>query len=692
MTEVWENIQSLLKMGFGTPLMLVIMLSMMILPLPTFLLDIFFTFNIALSLVVLLAVIYSERPLDFAIFPTVILLATLLRLALNIASTRVVLLNGQNGSGAAGAVIESFGEVVIGGNYTVGIVVFIILIIINFVVVTKGAGRVSEVSARFTLDSMPGKQMAIDADLNSGLITQEEAVKRRAEIVQEADFYGSMDGASKFVRGDAMAGILVLIINMVGGLMIGMLQHDMSFNDALHNYILLTIGDGLAAQVPSLVLSTATAIIVTRVSSAQDMGEALFSQLLGKPESLYISGGVIGLIGIIPGMPHVAFLLLAMGMAGIGYFITQRQKTVKEELLQKEKEIPPPIESNVSELSWDDVNPVDVISLEVGYRLIPLVDSAQGGVLLSRIKGVRKKISQDLGFLIPSIHIRDNLDIKPTSYRISLAGVVMGEALIHPDRWLAINPGQVFGNLEGIKGKDPAFGMDAVWITENQREHAHTLGYTVVDASTVIATHLSQILEQNSQQLLGYEETQQLLDKLAVSSPKLVKELVPDSLSLGVVSKVLQGLLMERIPLTDIRTIVETLAENAPKSKDPDFLISQVRVALARLITQQISGLNSELPIITLKPELEQLLQNTIHNGGPGGVSFEPGMADKIQQSLAQFAAQQQSKNEPAVLVVQPTIRAVLARFVRNISHDFHVLSYQEIPDNKQIRIIGTVG
>ncbi|HAT1849696.1 TPA: flagellar biosynthesis protein FlhA [Legionella pneumophila] len=692
MNNVMNYIEYWMRQGFGTPLILIVMISMMMLPLPPFLLDIFFTFNIALSLVVLLAVIYSERPLDFAVFPTVILVATLLRLALNVASTRVVLLNGHNGTDAAGQVIKSFGEVVIGGNYTVGIVVFIILVVINFVVVTKGAGRVSEVSARFTLDALPGKQMAIDADLNAGLINQEQAIKRRTEVAQEADFYGSMDGASKFVRGDAIAGILVLIINIVGGLIIGVFQYNMNINDAVHNYILLTVGDGLVAQVPSLLLSTAAAIIVTRVSSAQNMGQAVISQVFAKPRSLVIAAAIIGLIGIIPGMPHVAFILLSAGLAGIAYLFIKQEKVKLEEQNKEQNEFSQVSDSKVSELSWDDVNPVDVIGLEVGYRLIPMVDNAQGGILLSRIKGVRKKISQELGFLIPSVHVRDNLDLKPNHYRLSLAGVIMGESMIHPDKWLAINPGQVFGNLEGIPTRDPAFGMDAVWINENQKEKAHTLGYTVVDASTVVATHLSMILEQNSQQLLGYEETQQLLDKLAISSPKLVKELVPDGLTLGMVSKVLQGLLSEHIPLTDIRTIVETLAEYASKSKDTEYLISQVRIALSRLITQKISGLNEELPIITLKPELEQLLHNTLQNSGHGGVSFEPGMADKIQQALIQFAAQQQAKQESSVLVVQPSIRTVLARFVRTISSDFHVLSYQEIPDNKQIRIIGTVG
>ncbi|CEK11276.1 flagellar biosynthesis protein FlhA [Legionella hackeliae] len=692
MNAILQFLRQWIQQGLGTPLMLIIMLSMMILPLPAFFLDIFFTFNIALSLIVLLAVIYSDRPLDFAVFPTVILIATLLRLALNVASTRVVLLHGHTGTDAAGQVIQSFGEVVIGGNYTVGLVVFIILVVINFVVVTKGAGRVSEVSARFTLDSLPGKQMAIDADLNAGLISQEQAIKRREEVAQEADFYGSMDGASKFVRGDAIAGILILLINIIGGLIIGVVQHGMSISDALHNYILLTIGDGLVAQVPSLVLSTAAAIMVTRVSSSQNMGNAVVNQVFGNPRSLIIAAAIIGIIGLIPGMPHIAFLILAAGLGGMAYLLIKQEKQKKKAEKIAESTANSANEPTGGELSWDDVNPVDVIGLEVGYRLIPLVDSAQGGVLLSRIKGVRKKISQELGFLIPTVHIRDNLDLKPNHYRISLAGVVMGESAILNDKWLAINPGQVFGELDGQPTKDPAFGLDAVWINENQKEHAHTVGYTVVDASTVVATHLSQILEENSYQLLGYEETQQLLDKLASNSPKLVKELVPDALSLGAVSKVLQGLLVEHIPLTDIRTIVESLAEASSKSKDTDYLISQVRVALSRLITQKISGLNQELPIITLKPELEQLLQNTIQNNAGQGVSFEPGMADKIQQSLVQLAAQQQAKQELAVLVVQPGIRSVLARFVRNISSNLHVLSYQEIPDNKQIRIIGTVG
>jgi len=682
-----------INQGLGTPIMLVIMLSMMILPIPAFFLDIFFTFNIALSLVVLLAVIYSDRPLDFAIFPTVILIATLLRLGLNVASTRVVLLHGHAGQDAAGQVIKSFGQVVIGGNYTVGLVVFIILTVINFVVVTKGAGRVSEVAARFTLDSLPGKQMAIDADLNAGIINQDQAMKRREEVSQEADFYGSMDGASKFVRGDAIAAILILIINMVGGIIIGVLQHNMGLIDALQNYILLTIGDGLVAQVPSIVLSTAAAIMVTRVSSSQNMSEAMAKQVFGQPKALTIAAVIIGIIGLVPGMPHVAFLLLAAGLGGMVYMLVRKEKEKQTHDMQDDKTAHHTLEESIpAELSWDDVNPVDVISLEVGYRLIPLVDSQQGGTLLSRVKGVRKKISQTLGFLIPSVHIRDNLDLKPNHYRLSLAGVILGEAPIFPEKWLAINPGQVFGVVEGQETVDPAFGLKAVWITEHLKDQAQSYGYTVVDAATVIATHLSQILEQNSHQLLGFEETQQLLDKLAISSPKLVKELVPDGLPLSTVCKVLQGLLIEHIPLTDIRTILETLALSCVRSKDVDFLIAQVRISLSKLITQKMCGLDDELPIITLKPELEQILQNSVQAANSQGITFEPGMADKIQQSLGEFAKSQLDKQELAVLVVQPTIRQVLARFVRTISTNLHVLSYQEIPDNKQIRIIGTVG
>ena len=556
---IYNNVRSLGQGNLGVPFLLLVILAMVTLPMPPFLLDVLFTFNIALSIVVLLVCVYAMRPLDFAVFPTILLVATLMRLGLNVASTRVVLLYGHEGGDAAGKVIEAFGEVVIGGNYVVGLVVFLILVIINFVVVTKGAGRISEVSARFTLDAMPGKQMAIDADLNAGIIDQEQAKKRREDVTQEADFYGSMDGASKFVRGDAVAGILILVINILGGLGIGMVQHDLSFDLAARYYSLLTIGDGLVAQIPSLLLSTAAAIMVTRVNASHDMGKQVLGQLFGSHKALAVAAGILFIMGIIPGMPHFAFLSLAfLGGAG-AYFIHKKNLEAQEREKAAESETPPPPEpdADVKELDWDDVMPVDMIGLEVGYRLIPMVDKLQGGQLLNRIKGVRKKLSQDLGFLVPSVHIRDNLDLMPGAYRITLMGVIVGESEVYPERELAINPGQVFGNLQGITVKDPAFGLDAVWVEQSQKEQAQTLGYTVVDAGTVVATHLNQLLQAHSHELMGHDEVQQLLDILAKSSPKLVEDLVPGKLSVSIILKVLQNLLMEQVPIKDFRTITE---------------------------------------------------------------------------------------------------------------------------------------
>jgi flagellar biosynthesis protein FlhA len=551
------DVRQIIKTGLGAPLLLLIMLAMMVIPLPPFLLDVLFTFNISLSLVVLLSGIYAKKPLEFAAFPTVLLITTLLRLALNVASTRVVLLEGHTGTNAAGHVIEAFGEFVIGGNYTVGLVVFSILVIINFVVVTKGAGRISEVSARFTLDAMPGKQMAIDADLNAGLINQADARSRREEVAREADFYGAMDGASKFVRGDAIAGILILFINIFGGLAVGLLQHGMNISDALHNYTLLTVGDGLVAQIPSLVLSTAAALLVTRVSRAEDMGQQIMNQMFDNPRPLIVTASILGAIGLIPGMPNFIFVSLAACAGGAAFYLSKKRRIqgVVLPVAEKVEALP-----EMKDLSWDDVTPVDTIGLEVGYRLIPLVDKNQGGQLMSRIKGVRKKLTNELGFLIPSVHIRDNLDLSPNGYRISLMGVTVGESEIYPDRDLAINSGQVFGKLQGIPGKDPAFGLDAVWIEPALRDQAQTMGYTVVDASTVVATHLSQILQDHAYEILGREEVQQLLDSLGKVSPKLVEDLVPNTLSMGVVLQVLRNLLEERVPIRDMRTIAETLA------------------------------------------------------------------------------------------------------------------------------------
>ncbi len=692
MEAILQNMKQVGARGLGAPLVILMLLAMIVLPLPPFLLDLFFTFNIALSLVVLLVVVYAMRPLDFGLFPSVLLVATLLRLALNVASTRVVLLEGHNGGDAAGKVIEAFGAFVIGGNYAVGLVVFMILVIINFVVVTKGAGRVSEVSARFTLDAMPGKQMAIDADLNAGLIDQEEARQRREDVTREADFYGAMDGASKFVRGDAIAGILILLINIVGGLAIGMGQHGLDMGTALHNYVLLTIGDGLVAQIPSLLLSTAAAIIVTRVSSSEDMGGQVASQLLDNPRALGIAAGIVGVLGLIPGMPNLVFLLLGGTLGGTAWMVARRQarpETVDEEHL------PAPVEAEAPEnreLSWDDVQPVDIIGLEVGYRLIPLVDRSQGGQLMNRIKGVRKKLSQELGFLIQPVHIRDNLDLGPNAYRISLHGVPVGEAEVFPDRELAINPGKVFGELQGTPTTDPAFGLEAIWIDPAQRDHAQTLGYTVVDASTVVATHLSELLQRHAHELLGHEEVQQLLDKLAEVAPKLVEDLVPKLLPLTTVLRVLQNLLAEHVSIRDIRSIAETLAEEAPRSQDADALTAAVRVALSRAIVQQVAGNVEEIPVVVLEPGLERLLQQALTSAGDEGAGIEPGLLEQIQVALADTARQQEMNGQEAILLVAAAIRPWMARFARQSVPGMHVLSYNEIPDNRKIQVIHTIG
>ncbi|MEJ0087868.1 MAG: flagellar biosynthesis protein FlhA [Pseudomonadota bacterium] len=682
---------ALLRIGIGIPLGLISILAMMILPLPPVVLDVLFTFNIALALVIVMAVFNVKRPLDFAIFPTVLLLVTILRLALNVASTRVVLMHGHEGSHAAGKVIAAFGEFVIGGNYAVGAVVFIILTIINFVVVTKGAGRVSEVSARFALDAMPGKQMAIDADLNAGIITQDEARLRRAEVRAESDFYGSMDGASKFVRGDAVAGILIMIINIVGGLLIGTMMHDLPMGEATRTYTLLTIGDGLVAQIPGLMLSVAVAIIVTRVTREQDMGGELSKQLFGQPKALGVAAAVLGVMGLIPGMPNMAFLSIA-ALCGYGAWrLVKKRAEAEAAAIAAPEPPPPPPPTDVQELSWEDVRPVDVIGLEVGYRLVPLVDRTKGGDLLARIRGIRRKLTQELGFLVQAVHIRDNLELGPNAYRIRLAGVAIGESVIHPDRELAINPGRVFGTLQGIATRDPAFGMEAIWIEPSMREHAQSLGYTVVDAATVIATHLSHLIQTHAHELFGHEEAEQLLKALAKTAPKLVEELVPKVLPLAVVVRVMQGLLAERVPIRNVRAIVEALAEAGPRSTDPQILIGQVRVALGRQIVQDIVGLADELPVITLEPELERLLSNGLTNGG-GNPGLEPGLAERLQRGLADAAQRQERGGEPAVLLTPPTLRAALARFFRVSVPGLHVLAWNEVPDNRKVRMVTAVG
>lgn len=671
--------------GIGTPLIMMLLLAMIVLPLPPVILDVLFTFNIALAIIVLLAAVYAGRPLEFAVFPTVLLISTLLRLGLNVASTRVVLLEGHTGTGAAGSVIEAFGDFVVGGSYAVGLVLFTILVVINFVVVTKGAGRISEVTARFTLDAMPGKQMAIDADLNAGLITQDEALRRREEVGSEADFYGAMDGASKFVRGDAVAGILILFINILGGFAIGTLQHDLSASQAAENYVLLTIGDGLVAQIPSMLLSTAAAIIVTRMSGTADMGAEVVSQLTDKPRILFVAAAMIGIIGLVPGMPNTVFLGIAGVLGALGYLKAQPapEATLEPEVVEEQK----PAESK--ELSWDDVAQVDEIGLEVGYRLISLVDKNQGGDLLSRIKGVRKKLSQELGFLVHSVHIRDNLDLSPNNYRISLHDVIAGEGEVFPGRELAINPGQVFGELEGVVTKDPTFGLDAVWIDASQRDEAQTMGYTVVDSSTVIATHLSQILKNQAHELIGQDGVQQLLDKLGKASPKLVESLVPGVMGLSEVTRVVHNLLEEGIPVRDMRTIAEALSDHGGKGQDSDALTAKVRVALGPAIFQTVNGTTREMPVMVLDSQLEQILLSSVQ-GSPGGL--EPSLMDAVIQQVIQASGKLETDGHNPVLLVASNIRLFLSRLLKGRMSNFYILAYEEIPPSKSIRVVATIG
>ncbi len=672
----------------AAPMLIVMILSMMVLPLPPFMLDLFFTFNIALSIMVLLVAMYTMRALEFSAFPTVLLVTTLLRLSLNVASTRVVLLQGHTGPDAAGKVIEAFGHFLVGGNYAVGLVVFIILVVINFVVITKGAGRIAEVSARFTLDAMPGKQMAIDADLNAGLIGEDEARKRRLNVAQEADFFGSMDGASKFVRGDAVAGILILFINIVGGLVVGILQHDMGFAQAAKNYTLLTIGDGLVAQIPALIISTAAGLVVSRVATDEDIGQQFVGQIFGKPMVMLLTAAILGVLGLIPGMPNLVFLLLAAVLAWLGWW------TLKRQLQPAAPEAAPvaaaaPAES--LEASWTDVAPVDVLGLEVGYRLIPLVDRAQDGDLLKRIRGLRKKFAQEVGFLSAPVHIRDNLELKPNAYRITLKGVEVGSGETYPGMHLAINPGRVAGTLAGTPTKDPAFGLPAIWIDSNLREQANVLGYTVVDAGTVVATHLNHVIISHAAELLGRQETQSLLDHIGQESPKLIEDLVPKQVSLSVVQRVLQNLLEENVNIRDMRTIIETLAEHAPRSQDPLELTTQVRIALGRAIVQQLFPGGAELQVMALEPGLERLLAQAVQSGGNAS-AIEPGLADTLLRETAAAAQRHEELGLPAVLLVPGQLRWLLSRFLRRAVAQLRVIANAEVPDSRTIRVTTIIG
>jgi flagellar biosynthesis protein FlhA len=673
----------------AAPLIIILLLAMMILPLPAIILDVLFSFNIALAIMVLLIGLQTTKALDFIAFPTVLLMTTMLRLSLNVASTRVVLTEGHSGPAAAGKVIEAFGHFLIGGNYTVGIVVFVILTIINFMVVTKGAGRIAEVGARFTLDAMPGKQMAIDADLNAGLIGEDEARRRRSEVGQESEFYGAMDGASKYVRGDAVAGIMVIIINIVGGLVVGVVQHDMAFADAVKNYTLLAIGDGLVAQIPSLIISVAAGVVVSRVSNNEDIGGQLVTQLFSKAKVIYVTAGIIGGMGAIPGMPHFAFLMLAALLAGIAYIVDEQKKSAEAEPVVEEKA---EVISETEEASWDDVTPVDLVGLEVGYRLIPLVDKAQGGDLLKRIKGLRKKFAQEVGFLAPTVHIRDNLELKPSNYRITLKGVDIASGESHYGQYLAIDPGMVTGTLPGPVTTDPAFGLPAVWIDNSMRDEAQNMGYTVVDAGTVIATHLNHIISMHAAELLGRQEVQQLLDHIGKESPKLVEDLVPKVMSLSVIQKVLQNLLTEGVHIRDMRTIVETLSEYASQTQDTNELTALVRVQLGRAIVQQLFPVGNEVTVMTLDSNLERLLTQAMQNNGAAGSAIEPGMAETLSRQAEAAAKQQEQMGMTPVLLVSAPLRSALSKFLRRAVPNLRVLSHEELPDSKTIRVTSLIG
>ncbi|MEO6277122.1 flagellar biosynthesis protein FlhA [Roseateles sp.] len=673
--------------ALGAPIAVLLILSMMVLPLPPFVLDLLFTFNIAMAVMVMMVAAHMVKPLDFAAFPTVLLLTTLMRLSLNVASTRVVLLEGHTGTGAAGRVIEAFGHFLIGGNFAVGLIVFAILVVINFIVVTKGAERIAEVGARFTLDAMPGKQMAVDADLNAGLINEAEAKRRRVELGDEADFFGSMDGASKFVRGDAVAGMLILAINIVGGFIIGVAQHGLSAGQAADSYILLAVGDALVAQVPALLISVAAAMVVSRVGTDKDIGSQIGKQVFGSAKSLAITAGVIGALGLIPGMPHLVFLLIASGMGYLAYWLRN-----KEQMLEASKAVKPimPSSEGAGEASWEDLVPVDTLGLEVGYRLITLVDKSKEGDLLSRIKGVRRKFAQEVGFLPPPVHIRDNLELRPSQYRISLRGAVVGEAEAFPGMWLAINPGHATQKLLGTQTTDPAFGLPAVWIEERQREMAQMSGFTVVDCSTVVATHLSHLMQVHAAKLLGRVETQALVEHLTKQAPQLIEDVIPKMVGIATLQRVLQLLLEEGVHIRDMRSIVESIAENAATVTDPAELARRIRTHIAPAIVQQIYGSVKELDVIALEPELERLVTQALNS--PHGAALDPGVADTLARSAAENAQKQEDRGVPAALLVPDLIRAPMARLLKRAAPRLKVLGHSEIPETHTIRIGSIIG
>jgi flagellar biosynthesis protein FlhA len=680
------GVSATLLRSLGAPIFIVMVLSMMVLPLPPFALDLLFTFNIAMALMVMMVASQMIKPLDFAAFPTVLLVTTLLRLSLNVASTRVVLLEGHNGAGAAGKVIESFGHFLIGGNFAVGLIVFAVLVVINFIVVTKGAERIAEVGARFTLDAMPGKQMAIDADLNAGLIDEAEAKRRRIEVGEEADFFGSMDGASKFVRGDAIAGMLILAINIIGGFVIGVVSHDLSPGDAADHYVLLAVGDALVAQIPGLLISVAAAMVVSRVGKEQNIGSQIGSQVFGSAKALGITAGIIGTLGMIPGMPHLVFWLIGAALGSLAWWLDRRDK-----LAAAAPPAPPPdAQPANAEATWDDLQPVDTLGLEVGYRLIALVDKTRAGDLLSRIKGVRKKFAQEVGFLPPAVHIRDNLELRPSAYRVLLRGAVVGEGEAFPGMLLAINPGGATVKLPGTPTTDPAFGLPATWIEERQREMAQMNGFTVVDCATVVATHLSHLMQVNAARLLGRVETQQLVEHVTKQAPKLIEDVIPKMVGIATLQKVLQLLLDEGVHIRDMRSIVECIAEYAATITDPAELARRIRVHLAPVIVQQIYGPVKELDVIALEPDLERLVTQALTS--PHGAALDPGVADTLTREAANTARKQEDLGQPACLLVPDGIRVPMARLLKRAAPRLKVLGHSEIPETHSIRIGSIIG
>ncbi len=685
------------RMGLGTPgqmkvlagpMLIMMILSMMVLPLAPFILDLLFTFNIALSIMILMVSMFAQKPLDFSAFPAVLLFSTLLRLSLNVASTRVVLLEGHNGGDAAGKVIEAFGQFLVGGNFAVGLVVFSILVIINFMVITKGAGRIAEVGARFTLDAMPGKQMAIDADLNAGLIGEDQARERRREVAEESDFFGSMDGASKFVRGDAVAGLVIMVVNIIGGLIIGVGQHGLSMDEAARTYTLLTIGDGLVAQIPSLVISTAAGVMVSRVNTNEDVGQQMIGQLFMSSQVLWLAAGVMGLLGLVPGMPNLVFIFFTVMLGALAWWAGRRERQEGEASAQEQAPAPAAAVQEVSEASWDDVRLVEPLAMEVGHRLIAMVDVRQGGELLSRIKGVRRKYAQDIGFLPPVVHIRDNLELGPNHYVISLKGAEVGRGEAYPGRWLAINPGKVSGKLPGVATTEPAFGLAAVWIEPDTREQAQVYGYTVVDTATVITTHLNHLMSRHASQLLGRSEVSKLLEKLGPQDGGLVEEVVPALVGQGTLQRILHTLLDEEVSIRDLRSILEALAEHAPRTQDPAELTAMVRVALGRAITQYWFGAERVLRVIGLEAQLEQVLMQALGNGN----ALEPGLADTLMQHAESAVTAQDAQGDPCVLVVGHSLRPLLSRFLRRRFKHLAVLSQAEIPDDRELRVTRMIG